>query len=124
VYIWPILLILSREFVVTAVRLVAAIEHVLISASKKGKMKTFTQMTATNFLMVADMMFDYSETAEELIIYKILRTSGLVLFLVSTLFAMTSGYDYCSKYLHMLVIDDSKPTSAPEDTASQKTKTK
>ncbi|GIQ87154.1 hypothetical protein KIPB_009139, partial [Kipferlia bialata] len=120
VYIWPILLILSREFVVTAVRLVAAIEHVMIPASKKGKLKTATQMVATNFLMVADMMFDYSETADALMAFKIIRGIGLVLFLVSTLFAMTSGWDYCSKYIHMLIIRDAEEVEEEEDKPKKK----
>lgn len=49
---WAVFLILSREFFITGLRIVAAGEHRDISASNSGKLKTFFQIFAIGFLMM------------------------------------------------------------------------
>jgi CDP-diacylglycerol--glycerol-3-phosphate 3-phosphatidyltransferase len=51
---WIVVIILSREFFVTGLRMVAASEGVVISASRGGKVKTVTQIIAI-LLMIFDL---------------------------------------------------------------------
>lgn len=49
---WIVLVIITREFVVTGLRLVAAAEGVVIAASKGGKLKTVFQIVALAMLIL------------------------------------------------------------------------
>ncbi|WP_342447296.1 CDP-diacylglycerol--glycerol-3-phosphate 3-phosphatidyltransferase [Fretibacterium sp. OH1220_COT-178] len=49
---WIVLVIITREFVVTGLRLVAAAEGVVIAASKGGKLKTVFQILALTMLIL------------------------------------------------------------------------
>ncbi len=49
---WIVLVIITREFVVTGLRLVAAAEGVVIAASKGGKIKTVFQIIALSMLIL------------------------------------------------------------------------
>lgn len=49
---WAIFLILSREFFITGLRVVAASEKISIKASSLGKAKTIVQMIAIGFLLL------------------------------------------------------------------------
>jgi CDP-diacylglycerol--glycerol-3-phosphate 3-phosphatidyltransferase len=48
---WMVMIIITREFVVTGLRLVAAVQGVVIEASPGGKTKTFTQIIAIILLI-------------------------------------------------------------------------
>ena len=48
---WVAMIIITREFIVTALRLVAASEGIVIAASKSGKIKTVTQIVAVTALI-------------------------------------------------------------------------
>ncbi|GGJ04550.1 CDP-diacylglycerol--glycerol-3-phosphate 3-phosphatidyltransferase [Alicyclobacillus cellulosilyticus] len=54
---WVAILIISREFAVTGLRLVAAAEGVVIAASKLAKWKTATQIVAMVALMMNNFPF-------------------------------------------------------------------
>ncbi|MCL2767241.1 MAG: CDP-diacylglycerol--glycerol-3-phosphate 3-phosphatidyltransferase [Synergistaceae bacterium] len=49
---WMVMIIITREFVVTGLRLVAAAQGVVIAASPGGKIKTFTQIIAIILLIL------------------------------------------------------------------------
>ena len=49
---WIAMVIITREFVVTGLRLVAAAQNVIISASKGGKIKTVVQIIALTMLIL------------------------------------------------------------------------
>lgn len=49
---WAIFLILSREFFITGLRVVAAGEGISVAASNAGKLKTLIQMFAIGFLIM------------------------------------------------------------------------
>ncbi|MBR1672016.1 MAG: CDP-diacylglycerol--glycerol-3-phosphate 3-phosphatidyltransferase [Fretibacterium sp.] len=49
---WIVLVIITREFVVTGLRLVAAAEGVVIAASRGGKLKTVFQVVALSMLIL------------------------------------------------------------------------
>ena len=49
---WMVIVITSREFIITGLRSIAAAQNVVISASKTGKLKTTSQVVAVITLMV------------------------------------------------------------------------
>lgn len=50
--IWIVLIVLTREFAVTSIRLVASAEGIVIPANMWGKIKTVSQMTFTILIML------------------------------------------------------------------------
>lgn len=56
---WVVVIILSREFAVTGLRLVAADEGVVVAAGASGKAKTWVQLFAIIFLLLGDPIFSY-----------------------------------------------------------------
>ncbi len=56
---WVAIIIISREFAVTGLRLVAAAEGVVLAATKIAKLKTVTQIIAMVALMMNNFPFSY-----------------------------------------------------------------
>jgi CDP-diacylglycerol--glycerol-3-phosphate 3-phosphatidyltransferase len=77
---WAIFIILSREFFITGIRVVAAGEGRSVKASFAGKSKTVAQMVAIGFLM---MSWPY----------------GDLLLWVAVVLTLYSGYEYIRGYL-------------------------
>lgn len=50
--VWPVFIILTREFIVTSVRLISASQNVVVPANIWGKIKTATQMVFTVIIML------------------------------------------------------------------------
>lgn len=55
---WMVIVILAREFAVTALRTVAASEGVVIAAAKSGKLKTVLQMAAIISILIQNYPFE------------------------------------------------------------------
>ena len=81
-----VLLIMGREFLITGIRLVAASKGVVVSADKGGKQKTVTQILAVGSLLLGQVV-DYA---------------GLVLFVVATVFTLSSGVRYFRRYSQLV----------------------
>ena len=86
---WVVIIIISREFIITGFRLIAAEAGLVIAASWWGKIKTVTQMI--------------------MIIYVLLGLHGIafdiiknVLVLLATVFTIISGVDYIIKNKNVL----------------------
>lgn len=77
---WAVFLILSREFFITGLRVVAVGEGQDVSASMAGKVKTVLQMIAIGFLLM-DWPF------------------GTLLLWAATALTLYSGYEYVRDYL-------------------------
>ena len=93
-----LLLILSREFLITGLRLVAASEGVVLAAEKSGKHKTVSQMVAAILLLFAvAIRADFSERLPS-IVGDIIHWSGLGFFVLATLLTVSSGLQYMVKY--------------------------
>ena len=60
--LWGVLLIVSRELIITAFREVAAARGVIIAADKLGKIKTFSQMSAIIFLTLPGVAYNHPLT--------------------------------------------------------------
>lgn len=81
---WVVILIISREFIVTGLRVIAASDNVVIAASAWGKIKTITQMIMIIFLLMGFKT-------------DILQDIGKLLVLLSVFFTVVSGVDYLIK---------------------------
>lgn len=86
-YAWAIYLILVREFFITGFRVIMASEHLDVSASFAGKLKTAFQITAVIFLI---MRWDFG-----------LYLDSILLFIAFVL-TLYSGFEYIVVYLKAL----------------------
>jgi len=75
---WIVMVIITREFIVTGLRLVAAAEGVVIAASKGGKLKTVCQIIALVMLIMN-------------------IPGGMILMWAAMLLTVWSGMDYLIK---------------------------
>lgn len=53
---WMVVIIVAREFAVSALRSLAAAQNVVIAASWSGKVKTATQIVAISLLIINDLL--------------------------------------------------------------------
>lgn len=83
---WIVIIIISREFAVTGLRLVLAGQGEVVAANMLGKIKTWTQIVAISALLLHNMFF-------ELIPFSF---SEIALW-VAMFFTIWSGWDYFSK---------------------------
>ncbi len=88
---WVAVVIISREFAVTGLRLVAAAEGTVIAASKLGKIKTVTQIVAIVLLMLNNFPFSYFN----------IPLNQIVIWM-AVLITIISGIDYFIKNFHVI----------------------
>lgn len=89
---WAAMIIIGREFIVTGLRLIAAGEGVVISASNLGKIKTVTQMVA--IVLALTRNFPISLVTD----FKVDRIA-MILAVIVTIY---SGYDYLVKNISVI----------------------
>lgn len=82
---WIVIIIISREFIITGFRLLAAEGGLVIAASWWGKIKTVTQMLMIIFVMLG---------VNDII--------GAILIILATVFTVISGVDYIVKNIGIL----------------------
>ncbi|WP_078554567.1 CDP-diacylglycerol--glycerol-3-phosphate 3-phosphatidyltransferase [Bacillus alkalicellulosilyticus] len=87
---WMAIVIISREFAVTGVRLVAAADGTVIAASPLGKLKTIFQIIAISALILHNVPFE---------IWSIPFAS--LMMWVATILTIVSGVDYFLKNKHV-----------------------
>ncbi|HRY12766.1 MAG TPA: CDP-diacylglycerol--glycerol-3-phosphate 3-phosphatidyltransferase [Syntrophomonadaceae bacterium] len=58
---WIAIVIIGREFAVTGLRVVKAEEGVIIPASKMGKLKTISQVTAVMVIMLEQLLYPLAQ---------------------------------------------------------------
>ncbi len=68
IYSWIVVIIISREFIISGFRLIAANDGIVIAASYWGKFKTVAQMLMIVFL-VADFNYFIFNYLEQILIY-------------------------------------------------------
>jgi CDP-diacylglycerol--glycerol-3-phosphate 3-phosphatidyltransferase len=109
-----VLITLSREFLVSGIRMAAAAKGVVVPADRCGKTKTLTQLIAIGFLFGAQMVgrdcslwlrTDFSGFTE--FIHKL----GLGTFILGTFLAVWSGWRYIER--HQALVFDEDPPPAP-----------
>lgn len=92
---WVVILIISREFAVTGLRLILANEGEVVAANQLGKIKMWTQIVAISALLLGNIIF-------ELISFPF----ATIMLYVSLFFTLWSGFDYF--YINRKVLLDSK----------------
>lgn len=93
-----LLLILTREFLITGLRLVAASSGVVLAAEKSGKHKTVSQIIAAILLLLGEAVRVDFDTVIVGWVGDTLHGGGLVFFVISTLLTVSSGTQYMVKY--------------------------
>ena len=93
-----LLLILSREFLITGLRLVAASSCVVLGAEKSGKHKTVSQIVAAILLLLAIAVRNDFPELLPVVVGDVLHLGGVVFFCIATLLTVSSGTQYMVKY--------------------------
>ncbi|MGX1983960.1 CDP-diacylglycerol--glycerol-3-phosphate 3-phosphatidyltransferase [Thermolongibacillus altinsuensis] len=86
---WIVIIIISREFAVTGLRLVLAGEGEVVAANMLGKIKTWTQIVAISALLLHNIPFSM-----------ISFPFAKIALWVALFFTIWSGWDYFSKNMH------------------------
>ena len=97
--VWAVMLVLTREFMVTSVRLLAAKDGVVIAANIWGKLKTVAQFIAIPFELAALEFASWQGTllaSFDLpdLVFSIPLTTGYVLLWISVVLTVGSGVQY------------------------------
>ncbi len=105
--LFPVLLILSREFLITGLRLVAAGRGKTLAAEKVGKLKTVIQLTCICLFLGKIAVEDdftgiFSPSVQENLI-NMLLLSGRVTLIAATVITVLSGIIYLSKYWRFFI---------------------
>jgi CDP-diacylglycerol--glycerol-3-phosphate 3-phosphatidyltransferase len=107
-----LLLILSREFLITGLRLVAASSGVILAAEKSGKNKTVFQIVSAILLLLAiAIRQDFPTLFPEIFGYSfdgILHWAGVLFFVLAAVLTVSSGTKYMIKYWSVFVGEDEK----------------
>jgi CDP-diacylglycerol--glycerol-3-phosphate 3-phosphatidyltransferase len=87
---WIVAVIIGREMVVTTLRGVSAAGGVVIAANWSGKLKTFTQLVATNLLILHYSYFSLD-----------IHLIGTILIWIALALTVWSGIDFLLRYRKM-----------------------
>ncbi len=88
--VWMVIVIVSREFIISGFRLVAAEQGLVIAASYWGKFKTVSQMI-TIVLMIVNLPVLHTVTTVMMWIALILTVVSLVDYVAKNIAVLTSG---------------------------------
>lgn len=89
---WAVMLILTREFMVTSVRLLAAKDGVVVAASFAGKLKTVMQMVSIIYMLTAMQVVSFGITTRGMNMG--LLIIGMLLIWASVIATVVSGIQY------------------------------
>lgn len=88
---WVVIIIISREFAVTGLRLLLAGEGEVVAANQLGKIKTVTQILAISSLLLNNIFFE-----------AINFPFGTIMLYICLFFTIWSGFDYFMKNKQVL----------------------
>ncbi len=92
---WAITIILGREFIVTAMRIIAAEKGIVIAADKLGKIKTVVQMLWIIYVLLVCAIAPYfSVTGSDIDIGSTLLGYGNIGLWASVILTVVSGCNY------------------------------
>ena len=104
---WVVVVIFSRELIITILRSVAATQGHVIAAAPLGKTKTITQMSAVALLILQRP-------------YPVLVPIADVAVGIAIIFTLWSGLDYLWRFRHLIApFDNSRVRSAPSGGAPE-----
>lgn len=89
---WIVIIIISREFIISGFRLIAADKGVVIAANYWGKFKTTFQMIMT-ILLILQLDYPYADTVEWIFVYIALALTviSLVDYIYRNIGVMSDG---------------------------------
>jgi CDP-diacylglycerol--glycerol-3-phosphate 3-phosphatidyltransferase len=118
---WMVICIISREFIITGLRSIAASQNIIIPANMSGKVKTSSQMIAIITILViliinASLLKFSSVTAYDLIemhgfqkfIGWLLIKSPYWLMFITTILTLYSGFTYIVSHKNIFIEKDKK----------------
>jgi len=88
---WVVIIILSREFIVSIFRAIAAAEGIVIAANWWGKAKTISQMFMVIVLLLGNYPFEWINFPMD-----------QILIILATILTIVSGFDYIVKNKQVL----------------------
>ena len=94
---WAVLVILSRELIVSGIRSIASSEGIVIAASDLGKYKTIFQMIAIVGLLLHYRYYWFFGVQFDFL-YPSLHNAGIFIFYISLFLTVWSGGDYFVKF--------------------------
>jgi CDP-diacylglycerol--glycerol-3-phosphate 3-phosphatidyltransferase len=97
---WMVIVLISREFIISGIRLVAAEQGRVIAASTWAKIKTAMQM-----ILIIALLFSHESVTRE---YRILLTVCELLKWLSVAFTVISAWDYIYKNIDVFRGDKNK----------------
>lgn len=108
--VWALMIVLTREFMVTSVRLIAAKDGTVIAASLWGKTKTVAQFIAIIYMLVA---LEWSTWQQGLLsafalpdgVFTIPLLVGELLVWVSVILTAIAGMEYVWNYREFFIHD-------------------
>src|SRR5256885_1617452 len=104
---WVVVVIFSRELIITILRSVASTQGRVISAAPLGKTKTITQMSAVALLILQRP-------------YPVVVPIAEVAVGIAIIFTLWSGLDYLWRFRHLInPFDNSRVRSAPSGGAPE-----
>lgn len=114
---WPVLIILSREFIVSGIRMVAASKGEVIAASWYGKAKTVFQMIAIVLFLAKDALVFPTAAAAFTNPLFVLSWAVMGIALILTIMSML---DYLVKARHLLKGSAGKAPAAAQACAGER----
>jgi CDP-diacylglycerol--glycerol-3-phosphate 3-phosphatidyltransferase len=94
-YLFWVLVIFSREFLITGLRLVAASQGLVLAAERSGKIKTVLQLVSVSVLLLQRMFeLDFINLTAAHWVHVV----GVVLFVAAAALTAISGAGYLIKY--------------------------
>ena len=99
---WVVIIILSREFAVTGLRLIAAQKGTVIDAAIGGKVKTFIQFIYIAIAGVIWIMYGSEGLESPEVLENALLLNGMVILMIATaVITVYTGYEYFVKNKHL-----------------------
>lgn len=121
---WPVLIILTREFIVSGLRMLAASKGVVIAASWYGKAKTVAQIVAIILFLVKDNL---SIPDLDAALHDPLYLVSWAVMFIALILTIASMLDYISKARSLLFPgkypSSSRTASSPDDDGEEGTET-
>jgi len=100
-----LLAILTREFGMSGLRMIAASKGLVVEADASGKVKTFVQLNAIGWLIGSRMFSqDFGDAfgPGDQIIITVVYWIGVSLYFLSALLTVTSGISYFKRHMHVM----------------------
>jgi CDP-diacylglycerol--glycerol-3-phosphate 3-phosphatidyltransferase len=98
---WMVLVILSREIIITGLRSIASSEGIVIQASDLGKYKTIFQITSIiGLLLHYDYHWFFGINHPLLVVN--MHNAGMFFFWIAFILTVWSGVDYLFKFIKII----------------------